>query len=65
MIVIVDIGEAAVGRKREIGIRVCVGGNEYPFAGCPNLQPEIQKNRWKSAEVAELFCLCGKFQIFS
>src|SRR5712691_5084670 len=30
-----------------------------PFAGNPNRQPEIQKNRWKSAEVAELFCSCG------
>jgi len=36
-----------------------------PIAGNPNRQPEIQKNRWKSAEVPELFCSCGKFQIFS
>jgi hypothetical protein len=36
----------------------------HPFAGNLNRQPEIQKNRWKSAEVPELFCSCGKFQIF-
>jgi hypothetical protein len=36
-----------------------------PVAGNPNRQPEIQKNRWKSAEVPELFCSCGKFQTFS
>ncbi len=36
-----------------------------PFAGNPNRQPEIQKSRRKSAEVPELFCSCGKFQIFS
>jgi hypothetical protein len=39
--------------------------NFRPLAGNPNHQPEIQKNRWKSAEVAELFCSCGKSQIFS
>ena len=36
----------------------------HPFAANPNRQPEIQKNRWKSAEVPELFCSCGKSQIF-
>jgi len=36
-----------------------------PFAGNPNRQPEIQKIRWKSVKVAELFCSCVKFQIFS
>jgi len=34
-------------------------------AGNPNRQPEIQKIRWKSVKVAELFCSCVKFQIFS
>jgi hypothetical protein len=35
------------------------------FAGNPNRQPEIQKNRWKSAEVPELFFSCAEFQIYS
>ena len=36
-----------------------------PFAGNPNRQLEIQKNRGKSAEVPGLFRPCGKIQIFS